>query len=290
MVNVFLFVFIISMLILWRESPKGNEMATLEILTALVKGGMSPVGACAMGGNMMAESGMKSNIAQRGMTKLTDEQYTQAADAGTIDFIGDSVGYGLCQWTYNSRKRWLWHYSASAGTSVGNEAMQVQFCLLELKTDYSELWDYLCGTKEQREATSRICKEYERPAVNNVETRFGYAQQMYKDYGAILEKIAEEPLSHFVTAPDLSAAEAAPPLTGEVSGGEGDAEPSAYIMGTVRPGEQTPEACFLMAQLKRLGYDVLWDGLTNCLTDFQQRRGLEVDGICGEKTWREILK
>ncbi len=61
-------------------------------------------------------------------------------------------------------------------------------------------------------------------------------------------------------------------------------------MGTVRNGDHTPEACFLMAQLKKVGYDVLWLGMDACLRDFQQKRGLEVDGVCGEKTWREILK
>ena len=268
MLNIYLAVFIIFMLILWRETPKGNEMSELSILTALVSGGMSPVGACAMGGNMLSESGMQSNIAQRGMTKLTDEQYTHAADAGTINFADDGVGYGLCQWTYNTRKRWLWQYSASAGTSVGDEAMQVHFCLLELKTDYSELWNYLHTTTDIREATDRICREYERPAVNNVHARYKYARQLYNDYGETI------------------AAGASPRPTE----GNADREPESYIMGTVKPGEHTPEACFLMSHLVKLGYDVLWLGLDACLRDFQQKRGLEVDGVCGEKTWREVLK
>lgn len=262
---------VMAAVIVGRENRRNQKMSELSILTALVKGGMTPKAACAMGGNMMAESGMKANIAQRGMTKLTDEQYTAAVDAGTINFNDDGVGYGLCQWTYNTRKRWLWQYSDSAGTSVGDEAMQVQFCLAELKTDYSELWNYLCTEHEGYYIdTERICKEYERPAVNNVSARFSYAKSLYERYGKELEAMRD--------------------AEGGMLNKEDDTEPHSYIMGTVKSGDHTPEACFLMAQLKKAGYDVLWLGLDACLRDFQQKRGLEADGICGEKTWRELLK
>ena len=262
---------IIFVMILRKELSRGNEMNTLSILTALVKGGIPPIGACAMSGNMMAESGMKSNIVQRGMTKMTDDEYTAAADSGAIDFAGDGVGYGLCQWTHHTRKTKLIKLALIAGISVGDENLQTDFCLRELKTDFSALWLYLQTADDLREATAKICREYERPAVNNVEARFSYAQQMYKDYGPILEKIAGG------EATDSNVADI-------------DREPSSYIMPTVSTGEHTPEACFLMSHLVKLGYDVLWLGLDACLRDFQQKRGLEVDGICGEKTWRELLK
>ena len=45
-------------------------MSELSILKLLVQGGMTPIAACAMGGNMYCESTMHSNIAQRGMTSL----------------------------------------------------------------------------------------------------------------------------------------------------------------------------------------------------------------------------
>ena len=262
----------IVLAIIDRELAEGNEMAALEILTALVKGGMSPIGACAMGGNMMAESGMKSNIVQRGMAKLTDDVYTSFVDHGEggIDFVHDEVGYGLCQWTYHTRKAALLAWAQQHGNSIGDEGMQVEFCMNEMQNEFHPLWKYLQTSDDIYDAAKLICEEYERPAVNNVETRYGYAKQMYRDYGPILEKIAygESPGSNV---------------------GDIDREPTSYIMPTVKTGEHTPEACFLMAQLKKLGYDVLWLGLDACLRDFQQKRGLEVDGICGEKTWRELM-
>ena len=45
----------------------------------------------------------------------------------------------------------------------------------------------------------------------------------------------------------------------------------------------------IAAELEKLGYDVLWDGLRACLIDYQSKTGLTVDGICGEKTWSKIL-
>ena len=79
-------------------------MSNKTIYDALISAGLTQEGACGLMGNMMAESTMKSNIAQRGMTGLSDEQYTAAADNDMISFATDSVGYGLCQWTSSDRK------------------------------------------------------------------------------------------------------------------------------------------------------------------------------------------
>ena len=46
-----------------------------------------------------------------------------------------------------------------------------------MTTEYAALWKFLCETDELYTATERICKEYERPAVNNVQARFDVAQK-----------------------------------------------------------------------------------------------------------------
>ena len=61
-------------------------------------------------------------------------------------------------------------------------------------------------------------------------------------------------------------------------------------MRTVRNGEHTPETAFLKALLEEKGYEVLWLGMDACLRDFQQKCALEVDGVCGEKTWGAVLR
>lgn len=248
-------------------------MSKLTILTALVRGGMTPIAACAMGGNMMCESNMTANIAQRGKTTLTDAQYTAAADSGAIDFAHDAVGYGLCQWTYFMRKQRLLKYAKSMGATVGDETMQVNFCLAELKTEYRVLWEYLTTAQDLYGAAARICKEYERPAVNNIADRANAGNALYMQYGDILTgKDTAQP-------PDALSPEA-----------EADtAETAAPTLPTVRDTDHTPEAAYLKALLEKLGYNVLWDGLRACLTDYQRKAGLTVDGVCGAQTWRRLM-
>ncbi len=244
-------------------------MSQLSILSALVRGGMTPIAACAMGGNMMCESRMQPDIAQRGMTTLTDAEYTAAADSGTIDFAHDAVGYGLCQWTYSTRKQRLLECAKSMGASVGDEAMQVDFCFKELRGEYPALWNYLKTAQDLYGAAARICREYERPAVNNIADRANAGNALYMQYGSRLDAIAAGDTE---TAEDPSGSACA-----------------VLMPGTVRGGDKTPEAEYLAALLENLGYDVLWDGLAACLIDYQVKCGIDPDGICGDITWRRLL-
>ena len=152
-------------------------MSAQTIYDDLRKAGMTHEGACAMLGNMVCESSLKANIAQRGMTKLTDAQYTRLFDSNPERCTNDAVGYGLCQWTHPVRKANLRQFARNWGVSVGAEDMQTAFAVEELKTEYAALWEYLCETDELYTATYRICKEYERPAVNNVQARYEAAQK-----------------------------------------------------------------------------------------------------------------
>ena len=152
-------------------------MSAQTIYDDLRRAGMTHEGACAMLGNMQCESRFNANIVQIGMTSLTDAQYTKLFDANPERCISDGIGYGLCQWTYPQRKRNLRQFARNWGVSVGAEDMQTAFAIEELKTEYAALWEYLCKTDDLYTATERICKEYERPAVNNVDARYKAAQE-----------------------------------------------------------------------------------------------------------------
>ena len=254
-------------------------MSELSILKLLVQGGMTPIAACAMGGNMYCESTMHSNIAQRGMTSLSDAEYTAAADAGTIDFVHDAVGYGLCQWTYYTRKENLLKYARAYGTSVGDETMQVKFCLEELRTEYPSLWAYLQTAQTLYEAAARICKEYERPAVNNIQDRASAGNSLYMAHGSELEneelgikneELTEQTISHSSFQISNST------LLPEIS------------ESSVSNASEYAAAKYAAMLLESMGYDVVWLGLTACIEDFQQRNGLTVDGIIGKNTWAKL--
>ena len=93
-------------------------MSARDIYAKLIAAGLTHEGTCGLMGNMQAESTLKANIAQRGMTALSDEEYTSAATEWPVKFIHDGVGYGLCQWTYWSRKQALFNFAQARGGDV----------------------------------------------------------------------------------------------------------------------------------------------------------------------------
>ena len=171
-------------------------MKTKEIYDILRSGGLSHAGALGMIGNMMAESGpsLPSNIAQRGMTKLSDAQYTAAADNGLIDFVHDGVGYGLYQLTYHKRKANYLNFAKAKGVSVGDGEAQCEFCLKELREDYPTLFKTLCESNDIDQCTDLICTKFERPKVNKIEDRRQYAHEAER-------QIAQEPDKPTYTPP-----------------------------------------------------------------------------------------
>ena len=266
-------------------------MSELSILKLLVQGGMTPIAACAMGGNMYCESTLHSNIAQRGMTSLSDAEYTAAADAGTIDFVHDAVGYGLCQWTYYTRKQKLLEYARAYGVSVGDETMQVKFCLEELRTEYASLWSYLRTAQGLYEAAARICKEYERPAVNNIQDRASAGNSLYMAHGSELES-GELRVESGETQGAANESEEWRVESGETQGATAQSAGGLPQISesSVSNASEYAAAKYAAMLLESMGYDVVWLGLTACIRDFQQKNGLTVDGIIGVKTWACLLK
>lgn len=253
-------------------------MSAETIYKELISAGMTPEGACGVLGNMYAESTLKANIAQRGMTSLTDAEYTAAADAGTIDFVHDGVGYGLCQWTYYSRKQALLDYAKSCGTSVGDETMQVWFAIKELKSDYSALWTLLCSTTDIGEAASKICTQYERPAVNNITYRSNKAQEYYEQLAGV----------------DISKAETTTPEAAETAS-ETYWPPRMLDYQSGRKNLTGPDVLALQAILQARGFSLTADGDFGSNTRlaviaFQAMSGLTGDGVVGNDTWTALLK
>ena len=249
-------------------------MSARDIYAKLIAAGLTHEGTCGLMGNMQAESGMKSNIAQRGMTALSDEEYTAAAAEWPVKFIHDGVGYGLCQWTYWSRKQALFNFAQERGASVGNEEMQVEFCISELKNDYPGLWALLCSVTDIYTAASEVCTVYERPAVNNITVRAGYANQF-------ANRAKREGWG--------SAAEGSPADKG-AEGTEVYWPPRVICEGMT--GDDVAVA---QAILKARGGDVVVSGefdtrFLNRVMEWQSFNGLAADGIIGAATWTALLR
>lgn len=156
-------------------------MSEKTIYDALRSGGLSPAGACAMMGNMWAESALRSNNVQDNCM-MNDSDYTYNVDHDIIskaEFCNGKYGYGLCQWTFPSRAADLYDYARSICASIGDERMQCDFCIYELQRYYVGLYRDLCTTDNLTEATKRICAEYEQPKINNFAVRINAAQKYY---------------------------------------------------------------------------------------------------------------
>lgn len=186
-------------------------MTTEEKIWNYLKGrGVTDVGVAGLMGNLYAESGLIPTNLQNSYEKklgYTDASYTAAVDNGSYtDFANDSAGYGLCQWTYWSRKQSLLNYAKSTGRSIGDLEMQLDFLMQELAS-YG-LLNALKTATSVREASDLILLKFEKPAGMNSEAtqarRAGFGQQYFDKYAAKTAatggiKMNKKPVSYLQT-------------------------------------------------------------------------------------------
>ena len=255
-------------------------MTANESIDYFVQAGMTLEGACGLWGNIMAESGGKSNIAQRGSTSLSDDAYTDAADCGSINFARDAVGYGLCQWTYKTRKANLLNYAKRVGVSVGEHRMQLEFTVKELQLDYPKVWAYLKTATDVYQAASKVCTEYERPAVNNIAVRANYGKQAYAAYKEAQASDTNDTVND---------------TTSDTNDTESDTTEETYWPPRVLcEGMSGADVEVAQALLKARGEDVEVNGtfdakFKNRVMVWQSFNGLAADGIIGAMTWANLL-
>ena len=163
-----------------------------KIWSALLAAIGNPCGAAGLMGNLYAESALNpKNLQQSFERKLgyTDDSYTAAVDTGSYsNFVYDSAGYGLAQWTYWSRKSKLLIFARTRDASIGDLDMQLAFLLEEIR-GYTGVWAALVGATSVRAASDAVLTGYERPtdqgeAVKQKRASFG---QRYFDTYAIKE-------------------------------------------------------------------------------------------------------
>ena len=149
----------------------GSEDDEKKIWDFLVKEIGNEYGTAGLMDNLHYESGLRSNNLQNSGNNrigMTDEEYTRAVDNGTYtNFVNDGklgCGYGLAQWTYWSRKQWLYEYAKSKGVSIGDLIMQLEFLVMELKRDFKTVWNTLCNAQSVKEASDIVLNKFEMPA------------------------------------------------------------------------------------------------------------------------------
>ena len=152
----------------------------------------NPYAVAGIMGNLMAESGLRSNNLQGSKEKalgMTDEQYTAAVDDGSYtNFVHDGAGYGLFQATYWSIKEGLLRYAHEKSVSISDCDMQIDYFLSLMQTkEYRKLWAVLTAAASVREASDAVLTMFERPKDQGEaakEKRSKYGEQYYSRYAA----------------------------------------------------------------------------------------------------------
>ena len=102
------------------------------------------------------------------------------------NFVNDSAGYGLAQWTYPSRKNNLLNHARQYRKSIGDLDMQLNFFWKELQ-GYTLVMPVLKNATSVKEASDIMLTKYERPKDQSdkaKERRAGFGQKYYNKYAS----------------------------------------------------------------------------------------------------------
>ena len=132
--------------------------------------GYNTAAACGAMANIYSESAFipinLENIYEKSLG-FTDASYTMAVDNGSYaNFVRDSAGYGLCQWTFWSRKQGLYDLAKKKGVSIGDAGMQLDFLNKELMAGATGKYMKAAPNTEQGcyDVGYYFCQNFERPA------------------------------------------------------------------------------------------------------------------------------
>lgn len=148
--------------------------------------GLTDAGAAGLMGNIYCESGVESVIYEwyyHDSIGLTNEQYVNQVNSGQYtNFVHDSAGFGLCQWTYSTRKQALLSHCSG---NIGDINCQLEYLFIELRTDYSRILSLLQSSNDIYACTSKVMCEFERPADQSdaaISHRTSIAQNYFNTY------------------------------------------------------------------------------------------------------------
>lgn len=248
-------------------------MSAQTIFEQLRKAGCTPTGALALMGNWQEESGLEGYRLQGDFQtdRFPSKEYARKVDNGFVSdewFYKDGKGWGIPQFTFWTRKKGFLQFCRSHSISIGNETANVDYALIELKTEpqYANLWKLLSTCEEGQlwDATDRVCREFERPARINTQVRYNYALELKKQ----LQSQAAEQIDNGV---DIYW----PPRM------------LCYNM-------TGPDVTVLQALLLAHGYNpggcsgIYNSGTKTAVMSFQKANGLAVDGIAGPITFKAL--
>lgn len=143
-----------------------NDQYIWDYLNSYIQ---NDIGTAALMGNLQAESGLVSFRLQGDFTSgyMRSKTYTANVDNGSYtesQFVNDSKGYGLAQWTYYTRKQKLYDKMQQMNLSIGSVELGVTYLVEELQDDYASVWSALQSATNIRAASDVVLVDFESPA------------------------------------------------------------------------------------------------------------------------------
>lgn len=255
-------------------------MSKQTIWNKLKSLGYSDNASAALMGNWDAESGNESCRLQGDFTtdRSLSTTYANNVNKGLGNFVYDSQGWGLAQWTYWSRKRELQDYCKSKKVGIENENAQVEFANKELKEQYASVYSTLKSNTTLHSMVSKVCTDYERPAYNNIEARYASAQQILAQFKGTsgVEPTSDE----------------------SVVLNEDKAVFNSFVypeMPLLKLGDKGIPVGMVQFALAKHGYGIAYDcdlgNMTfNAIRQFQSNNGITVSGTVDKATWEALYK
>ncbi len=165
--------------------------------------GLNDYGCAGLLGNLDCESGLNPKNLENAYEKklgYSDEEYCTVVDNGTYtNFVKDSAGWGICQWTWHTRKQNLLNYAKSKNKSIGDLEMQLDFLYKELSENYKSVLTTLKTAKSVKEASNAVLLKFECPydqSVSMQNKRASYGQKYYDKYAKSKNKDGESVMGY----------------------------------------------------------------------------------------------
>ena len=273
-------------------------MGYQSIYNRLRSAGLSENGALALLGNWDCESNCESVRVQSDFDSFrrVSKEYVAQIDSGRLSretFKNDQKGFGLAQWTYFTRKAALYDLWKSRGGSIGDEALQVDFAMLELRSDFPGLLSELEKDEDLYCCVKDVCYKFENPAVKNVDQRYNSAVRIKSqlelstggDFSS--EPVTPDPVETPVPGwAKIPATEWWPPR-----GAKGGKDDPGLCVGM--KGKDVEVLCAIL-KAREFGVNYVTDEFGTFLEEqvraFQEAYELDVDGIVGPITWGRLLE
>lgn len=274
-------------------------MSKQTIWNGLRLRGFNETATAAIMGNMEEESSFFPPRIQgdftNGYKKSID--YTAKVDRGEIlrsDFIyrgPGGGGYGLCQWTYPTRKAGLYDLAMGRSKSVGDEEAQLDWLMRELNDpEYTAVLNKLHSDADLYDMTATFLRKFEKPADQSdgaCKRRTQNAQRVLKEYGGSPVEGAYNPPENENPNPSTFT-----PSIGKES------QTCDIMVRVLTMGDMGRDVFLLQSGLADMGYnlgDYGADGAFGSDTEWALRLmqcdcNLDINGIAGREVWQVMFQ